>query len=852
MAAEKKTVKSCDFINQILSKILSELGFCVGRHPLWFISTPLVVTALFASGFLRLKVLKNVEDLYLPINERSIHDRSIIEKLFPENVTDFDFNRLTRMKIFGCVEAKAKDGRTMLRESVFRELKILDWMVRNISVKYDTYNLFYADICRRINKNCFDNDILKLMNNNHNNNRDLKSNKISIKYPLDINVSNAVSYGINLRDVITDLNDSVHELKTIRLFYFVDYNNSLEYDIALDWERRFLNIFLKITFHDINIFSFTGNNFNDELNKISIRMLPYMFISGLIIICFAVLSCMTTDCISSKPTMGFVACSSPIFSVVAAFGILLLCGLEYSQINILIPFVVLGIGLNDSFLLLTSWRRTSRKMCIENRMSKVYSNTAASITITSLTNIVIFMIGITIPFRIVKIICIYMSVSLLMNYMYQMAFFGGCLAISGYREAKNLHAIFLTSIAPKEELGKEERTEMKCYNYLGRLLSFKATKFIILLAFLIYLTGGIYLIRYSRSSIDFIDFFHKNIKNNEKYFAKYPDRIHVVIDEPVDYSNSNIQHKIDNLTISFENLLNITENKWTESWLREYLNYLNSKQSSISLIGYNTTDFTEVLLNDFLKFKWAKRFKKDIVFSQDRKTILASRFFIQSTFGNSISERETIYKMFNLVDSSDLPVRVFNPRFLYYNRYDKIMSSTGQFVCFSFIVVCFIYVLCIPNIIYVFCIALTILSIEIITVGYMSKWEVCFNPISMVLLIVMNGFCVDYSFHLSYAFINSKRNSPNDKMKDALYSTGYPISQGCIVTILSATVLIFAPYALFINMFKIIFLLVIAILFHCLFFLPVVLSLLCNVSFYFKNTDDTLSDKKLPETELLQ
>ena len=50
--------------------------------------------------------------------------------------------------------------------------------------------------------------------------------------------------------------------------------------------------------------------------------------------------------------------------------------------------LILGIGLDDMFVMLSSWRRTSRKLLNEERMGEAFSDAAVSITITTLTDIV--------------------------------------------------------------------------------------------------------------------------------------------------------------------------------------------------------------------------------------------------------------------------------------------------------------------------------------------------------------------------------------------------------------------------------------------------------------------------------
>lgn len=57
--------------------------------------------------------------------------------------------------------------------------------------------------------------------------------------------------------------------------------------------------------------------------------------------------------------------------------------------------------------MLAAWRRTPVTMTVPERMAHTLSEAAVSITITSVTDVVSFFIGIISPFQSVRIFCIY-------------------------------------------------------------------------------------------------------------------------------------------------------------------------------------------------------------------------------------------------------------------------------------------------------------------------------------------------------------------------------------------------------------------------------------------------------------
>ena len=88
-------------------------------------------------------------------------------------------------------------------------------------------------------------------------------------------------------------------------------------------------------------------------------------------------------------------------------GLIMYCGIPFIGINMAAPFLMLGIGIDDTFVMLGAWRRTSIHAPVEDRMSEAFRDAAVSITITSVTDMLSFFVGVITPFPCVRIFCIY-------------------------------------------------------------------------------------------------------------------------------------------------------------------------------------------------------------------------------------------------------------------------------------------------------------------------------------------------------------------------------------------------------------------------------------------------------------
>ena len=96
----------------------------------------------------------------------------------------------------------------------------------------------------------------------------------------------------------------------------------------------------------------------------------------------------------------------------------------------------------------------------------------------------------------------------------------------------------------------------------------------------------------------------------------------------------------------------------------------------------------------------------------------------------------------------------------------------------------------------------------------------------MIQLIMCIGFSVDFSAHISYAYLAAKADTPDGRVKECLYSLGLPIVQGGLSTIISIVPLVLAPSYIFVTFFKTVFLVIFFGATHGIFLLPVLLSLI--------------------------
>ena len=91
---------------------------------------------------------------------------------------------------------------------------------------------------------------------------------------------------------------------------------------------------------------------------------------------------------------------------------------------------------------------------VPERLAHAYQDAAASITITSVTDMISFWVGIITPFPSVKIFCVYAGTCVTFTYLWHVTLFGGCMAVAGYAEKANRHAVTCLTVVPKSLASK--------------------------------------------------------------------------------------------------------------------------------------------------------------------------------------------------------------------------------------------------------------------------------------------------------------------------------------------------------------------------------------------------------------
>lgn len=132
----------------------------------------------------------------------------------------------------------------------------------------------------------------------------------------------------------------------------------------------------------------------------------------------------------------------------------------------------------------------------------------------------------------------------------------------------------------------------------------------------------------------------------------------------------------------------------------------------------------------------------------------------------------------------------------------------------------------IPDLVSAFMIIFTMLSIMLGLVGSMYMMSLSLSSITMIIVIMSVGFCIDFSAHIMHAFVSDAGSgSREERALRALVNVGIPIFNSAFSTFIGISLLYFCESFIFKAFFKTVTVLMALGVLNSLVFLPVALSI---------------------------
>ncbi|XP_028400006.1 protein patched homolog 1-like isoform X2 [Dendronephthya gigantea] len=214
------------------------------------------------------------------------------------------------------------------------------------------------------------------------------------------------------------------------------------------WQRKFVRVVNEMSEPDNvkqNILAFSTTSFNDLLRDFSSPNLSLIIGGYVLMIAYACFTMMRSNAVQSQGCMGILGVLLVTLSIAAGLGLCSFTGISFNAASTqVLPFVILGVGVDDMFLLSHAYRDLNSK----NLRSREYSGyclstTGVSMMLTSITNAVAFFLAaIIIAIPALRNLCIMAGVIIVFNFFSIVLIYPAMIGIDVKRRKDQRYDIF--------------------------------------------------------------------------------------------------------------------------------------------------------------------------------------------------------------------------------------------------------------------------------------------------------------------------------------------------------------------------------------------------------------------------
>ncbi|CEM33874.1 unnamed protein product [Vitrella brassicaformis CCMP3155] len=435
--------------------------------PCWFIWVPVLMALLMGVGILNRTEEYAPMKLYALPDSQAMKDQARLTELFGT------MPRVTYLLVEGI------DGQNLLQPHILRALNHLDRQVANLTVTVDGETYGYEDpryesVCVKDGTGrCEHESVVQLYPP-----KNESKTYYGRNYEVDFNMSLYYPYHFQTRlDSNWSRNDSsiirwpvpllaanvtlepegcsvatettiggckVKAAEALLFRWLLRREGSDDFwdPVLLAWEQAWLDLMWEQmpVFEEIGVRLVRNarRSIDDELEESTrLGLLDYarIAIGGIIILSYCAIVNFSTTPHRSKSLPALFGCFAALWAVMFSAGLYHSLGFVHVPTIAATPFLVMGIGVDDMFVILNSYALAVKVTDPRERVAVAIKDCGMTITITTLTNLIAIGVGASSDLLSIRNFCIITFLALLMGYFYALTFFLASVCLDAKREA---------------------------------------------------------------------------------------------------------------------------------------------------------------------------------------------------------------------------------------------------------------------------------------------------------------------------------------------------------------------------------------------------------------------------------
>ncbi|XGW08811.1 hypothetical protein V3C99_011265 [Haemonchus contortus] len=756
-----------------LERFFYAYGDFLARHPWPFVIVPVLLTIISSYGMLSFHSQDDIWDMYAPLDGLS--------RLEEQALKPFEYasgSHHYRMQIL----VTRKDGGNILTMQGLDELyEVQKFITENVTITDGSQEYHYADMCGVY---CEDSNAAIIL---------FLQTAISSDGPMRLTYPNAealqkrVFLGFSLGNLTyrEDNPDEVKEARLLLLHFMVDTSLPHGKKLAEAYERKLHRIFNALTETSTHfIYSLLSRDREiSEQRAITITALPFLGVTALVLIGFMFITLVDFPLYRSQYMESVVGMISPAMALWTSSGLLFWMGFPFSNILTVVPFLVVTIGIDDAFLVLAGWRQSTKGASLEQRMAESISISGASVTVTSVTDVLCFAIGLFANMPVVRLFCLFTTVALFLDFVYQLTFFSAMMSfivrrqmsidervkerkikdatpsisdnMKGKMNESMVFSIMLPSFTPPVQQKKPKKSRLELF---VSILQSKATKTIVMLIFFAHIGVSTYLATKVNTDFNMENLYLEGSplteisRQMQDFVLRESFVVNFAVKPMPDFSDESTRERFNEMVGKLETL---PKYGWgpeaTVFWLREYNTTIQFWEEEEEQDYWSP----EALLKNYREYGLEEKY---IITKKNKNGVeVMDGFYFMIDYHNMRSFLEVMELMRM---RRDLLASYPSFQVLSHHPFEKVPTESAasapknflQTAVSAVILMSILVLLFVMNWEAIISVVVSIVSICLGIVAYLHLWGVCLDAVSLISILMSVGFSVDYSAHVCYHY----------------------------------------------------------------------------------------------------
>lgn len=862
-------------IDQGIARFFARVGRFVGARPLQTVGLSVLLAVVMGGGFATWETENRPEKLWVPQDTTAETEEEMFLSYYPRTSR---FNNVL-------VQDAEENANVLSRENLEAAVRMHTRIATTIStVDSEDYDL--VKLCTRSGGSCVDEtaselcgkcfltSILRMWN------YDLAT----LQNDTDI-MATLQMYGTRedleavLGNAVFDENGSLVSAEAFTLSYFLQdrsvfVNGANEDPINLEWEQvAFLDTMEAVPtdFPTLSVDYFSSRSFEDEFGEAITGDLALVQISYIASFLFLGANLGRVKCgPGSRWLMSLGALFMIALSTIAGFGLSSLLGLFYGPVHSVLPFVLLGIGVDDAFVIVNAFDRERRVRRedesdeeLVERSSRGLARAGASITVTSLTDLVAFAISSSSALPALSSFCAYASICIFFLWVFASTFFTACLVLDERRHRARRMDCFCCCLKRKENPDEDDgdldeegviSTYFRKY-HAPTILSWPG-KVVVLVFFSFLLSYGFYgatQLSVEDTERNFIppgSYIGDYVDASDEYFPSNSgiDLSIVFEDGQSIYDTRQDLHELDDRLDGLSTAAPYIAEPVSDDAYRnvmtglgDYLAVAGSGAIGNATLGTDgwptTTEDFYMTIKAFVSFSGpGARYNQDVSFSDtdEVRAIRVQAEYVRLTKDKRGEQIDDADRQIDAMDETrdmvaswtDLPTAfTYSIKFLAIEGFKIIRKELFQNVGLAILAVGLIVLATVAHPVTSMIITLNVAFCIVEILGMMYAIGTVIDSVSVINIVLAVGLSVDYSAHVGHCFMAKGGDCKDDRMTESLADIGAAVLSGALSTFLAVAVLLFSSSYVFVILSSQFALTVGLGVLHGLVLLPVLLSL---------------------------